>query len=149
MGDEPHPCREGTPMNDDSTRHGQFVDEYETLWDGEFERRDVVSESVVVHDPGRPEPIHGREELLEHIRESRSSFPDLAIRTSDLLAEGETVMWEWTMTGTNEGELRGLPPTGNEVDITGMSKLVVGDDGLEEEYMYYDVQELFAQLGLD
>ena len=149
MSGEPHPWGEGTLMSEDSTRHEQFVDEYETLWDGEFEKRDIVSESVVVHDPGSPEPIEGREELLEHIRGSRSSFPDLAIRTSDLLADGETIMWAWTMRGTNEGELQGLPPTGNEVDITGMSKLVVGDDGLEEEYMYYDVQELFAQLGLD
>ena len=135
-------------MSHDNTRHEQFVSEYETLWDGEFERRDIVSESVVVQDPASPDPIRGRDALLEHIRESRDSFPDLEIRTSDLLAGDRTVMWEWTMTGTNEGELQGLPPTGNEVDIVGMSKLVLGDDGLEEEYMYYNVQELFAQLGL-
>lgn len=129
-------------------RHEQFISDYETLWDGDFSKRDVVAESVVVHDPGSPDPIRGRDELEAHIRGSRAAFPDLQIRTSDLLAGDETVMWEWTMTGTNEGELQGLPPTGNEVDITGMSKLVITDDGLEEEYMYYDVQTLFEQLGL-
>jgi len=132
-----------------STQHEQFIGEYETLWDGEFSKQDVVSESVVVHDPASPEPIEGREALLEHIRGSRAAFSDLQIRTKDLLVGDDTVMWEWTMTGTNDGELQGLPPTGNEVDLTGMSKLVFGDDGLEEEYMYYDVQALFAQLGLD
>jgi steroid delta-isomerase-like uncharacterized protein len=127
----------------------QFVEAYETLWDGEYDRQDIVGESVLVEDPARPEPVRGREALLEHVRESRASFPDLAIRTEDLVAEGDTVMWEWRMTGTNEGELQGLPPTGNEVDITGMSKLVVVDGRLEEEYMYYNVAELFSQLGLD
>lgn len=135
-------------MSDNTTRTEQFISDYETLWDGDFSKRDVVSESVVVHDPGSPDPIRGRDELEEHIRGSRSAFPDLEIRTSDLVADGETIMWEWTMTGTNEGELQGLPPTGNEVDITGMSKLVVTGEGLEEEYMYYNVQQLFEQLGL-
>jgi len=131
-----------------TTSHEQFIDDYQTLWDGEYAKQDIVSESVEVHDPSQPGPVEGREALVEHIRESRGSFSDLQIRTTELAADGDVVLWEWTMTGTNDGELQGMEPTGNEVDITGMSKLVLEDGQLEEEYMYYDVQELFSQLGL-
>jgi hypothetical protein len=43
------------------------------------------------------------------------AFPDLHVEMEDLIEEGDTVVARDTVTGTHQGEYRGLPPTGKSV----------------------------------
>lgn len=129
-----------------TSQHEQLLSEYGELWNGDFSKGDTVSESVVIHEPA--EEIRGREELEDRIREVRSGFPDFHITVDDMLVSNEVVMMEWTMTGTHEGEYRGIPPTDREMTVSGMSKFRITDNKVQEEWMYFDRQEMFEQLGL-
>ena len=44
-----------------------------------------------------------------------TAFPDLHISLDELLAEGESVFPRSTMTGTHDGEYKGIPPTGRHI----------------------------------
>lgn len=126
----------------------RLVNDYEDLWNGDYSKREAVAESVVVADPLAGE-VRGRDALEAFVREFRTAFPDLRITTDELLAsEDDLVMIEWTATGTHEGAFEDIPPTEREIDITGMSTVVIADGEVQEDRIYYDRQELFEQLGL-
>lgn len=129
----------------------QIVNDYVDVWnEGNYGQiPDVVTESVAIYDPGAPGgEVHGREGFEAFLREVRTGFPDFHIAVDDVLAGDDVVMAEWTATGTHEGEFNDVPPTGREIDMTGMSKILIADGKVEEDRIYYDRQELFEQLGL-
>jgi steroid delta-isomerase-like uncharacterized protein len=134
----------------ETAEHEQLVNDYVDLWHGEFSKRDVVAESVTLRDPGLPEgEIHGRDAVVAFLRDLRTGFPDFHVTIDDHLADEGTIMAEWTATGTHEGEFNGLAPTGREMELTGMDKILVADGRVQEHRIYYDVREMMAQLGHD
>jgi len=44
-----------------------------------------------------------------------TAFPDLHVSLDELIAEGDTVFLRSTMTGTQDGEYKGIPPTGRHI----------------------------------
>jgi predicted ester cyclase len=44
-----------------------------------------------------------------------TAFPDLHVSIDELIAEGDSVFCRSTMTGTHDGEYKGIPPTGRHV----------------------------------
>ncbi len=44
-----------------------------------------------------------------------TAFPDIHMSLDELIAEGDKVFLRTTMTGTHDGEYKGLPPTGRHV----------------------------------
>ena len=49
------------------------------------------------------------------------AFPDHQFTIEDQIAEGEKVVTRWTSTGTHKGELMGIPPTGVQSTVTGIT----------------------------
>ena len=50
----------------------------------------------------------------------RSAFPDIRFETGKMICEGDTVAHRWTLTGTHEGALMGVEPTGRRVEVAGV-----------------------------
>jgi predicted ester cyclase len=46
------------------------------------------------------------------VRMVTAGFPDNRHEVEEVVAEGDTVVLRCTLTGTNEGEFMGMPPTG-------------------------------------
>ena len=134
-------------MATDTTSIDEVMSAYEALWNGDFSKTDVLAESVVVQSPTIGE-AHGRDAVEQVIREMHAAFPDFHIETDEMLAGDETVMLEWTITGTHEGEYMGAPPTGREIEVQGMAKLQISDGKVHEDRIYSNPQEMLAQLGL-
>ena len=127
----------------------QIMSDYVDVWNGEFSKIDVVSESTSLYHPNAPDGgIHGREAFEADIRGLHEGFPDHHLTIDAMLTDGELVMTEWTTTGTHEGEYNGVPPTGRELELTGMTKTHIEDGNVQQDRLYYDRQEMFEQLGL-
>jgi len=58
------------------------------------------------------------------------------------------VIVEFTITGTHDGELEGIPPTGRKLELRGMEKFRVVDGKIQEMRAYFDPQEIPEQLDL-
>jgi steroid delta-isomerase-like uncharacterized protein len=110
---------------------------------------ETVAENFVNHDPADPEDLHGRDALKERVRGYRAAMPDLKVTIVDLVASDERVATRWTATGTNDGELQGMPATHRAVTITGQSIDVFDADGrIVETWDQWDNLGFMQQLGL-
>jgi steroid delta-isomerase-like uncharacterized protein len=116
--------------------------------EGRFEVVDeLVSEGYVGHDTAMPEPIIGPEGLKQSAIGYRSAFPDMTMTVDEQIAEGDSVVTCWTARGTHEGELFGMPPTGRQATVTGITINRIIDGKLAEARTNWDTLGMLQQLG--
>lgn len=138
-------------MAEATKESAQLAQDYTEMWnEREYSKiPDLVAESFVVHNAALPEgEARGHDGLEEWIRTVTSGFPDFHVDIRNLLANEEMVMVEVTYTMTHEGEFVGVEPTGREVELPGMAKLLTEGGRVTEHWDYVDRQDLFEQLGV-
>jgi len=64
------------------------------------------------------------------------------------LAEGDLVASRWTGRGTHQGELMGIPPTGKQVTVSGITISRVKNGKVVEEWSNWDTLGMLQQLGV-
>jgi predicted ester cyclase len=74
-------------------------------------------------------------------------FPDGTITVDAQIAEGEFVATRWTGRGTNTGELMGMPPTGKQVTVEGITYSRIADGKTREAWLIWDTLSMMQQLG--
>jgi predicted ester cyclase len=57
-------------------------------------------------------------------------------------------VWRWTFRGTQQGELQGIPPTGKQVTLTGISILCLEGGKAVESRHSVDMLGMMQQLGV-
>jgi steroid delta-isomerase-like uncharacterized protein len=134
------------PDSDPARTARRFV--VEVLDGGRLEAAgELVSPGVVVHAPARDEPLRGLDALTAYIAGFRAALPDVSFRIEDLLADGDRVAVRLTVSGTHEGELLGVAPTGRRVSVPEVLILRVEDGLIVEDWVQVDLLGLLAQLG--
>jgi len=109
---------------------------------------EVVASDYVAHDPNSPEGTGGGADGAKQFVETyRSAFPDLQMTVEDLIAEGDKVVVRWTARGTHQGELMGIPPSGNRVEVTGISVDRIEGGKFVEGWSNYDALGMMQQIG--
>ncbi len=78
----------------------------------------------------------------------RGAFPDLHLTIEDSLADGDKVVHRWTMTGTNEGPLMGIPPTSKAMTWTGTTIVRLENEQIVERWANVDVLAILQQMGV-
>jgi steroid delta-isomerase-like uncharacterized protein len=118
-------------------------------WSGDMAAIDeTVADDSVGHDPAFPEDTHGPDSVKELISTYRGGFPDLVMEIEAIVSDGDMVVTRWRSTGTNSGELQGMPPTGKHVSVTGMSIDHIQDGKIVENWTQWDNMGLMQQLGV-
>jgi predicted ester cyclase len=64
-----------------------------------------------------------------------------------ILQNGDQVGFRYTIQGTHQGKLFGIPPTGKPVTVSGMGMVRLTDEKLVEAWQSWDVLSLLQQLG--
>lgn len=109
---------------------------------------EVCADDFALHTPSSPEPIRGPEGFEGYIGTYRSAFPDIELVVEDTIAEADTAALRGTLTGTHGGELMGIPPTGIEVSVMGMTIARFEDGEAVEMWSLSDTLGLLRQLGV-
>lgn len=101
------------------------------------------------HDPTAPEVGEGPEGVKELIGAYRSAFPDLRFEIGEIFssADGAAVAHRWTMTGTHEGEMMGIEPTGRRVEVMGVEINHERDNRISASRTLSDAVGLMRQPG--
>jgi len=98
------------------------------------------------HDPLTGDSnLDGEKEL---VRGYRTSFPDIKPTVLSVLAEGDTVVTQWRMTGTHQKALMGIEATGRRATVEGITISRFRGGKLVEEWNQWDALGLLRQLGV-
>ena len=76
-----------------------------------------------------------------------AAIPDLHATIDDMVAEGDKVSVRFTVTGTQEGELMGVAPTGKRFDVAAMCIYRIAEGKVAEQWEQIDMLGLMRQLG--
>ena len=109
---------------------------------------EICAIGLVNHDPTLPQVI-SLEAYKEHVALHATAFPaDAGVDIEDLIAEGDKVAVRWTWRVTHEGEYMAVPPTGNQVTMTGITIHRFADGKVAENWHNYDALGFMQQLGI-
>ena len=106
----------------------------------EFLAPDFVTHSPF---PGTPPTREGAKQIFMAFV---ASAPGTHI-VEDLIAEGDKVVGRITANGTHDGELLGIPRTGKQISMTGMTIWRIADGKIVEHWSQMDTLGLLQQLG--
>ncbi len=105
---------------------------------------EVLAPEFVYHQPGTPPDLESFKQFLPMFR---AAFPDMSYTVEDMIAEGDKVVDRLTWEATHQGELMGIPPTGNKVRVTEMHISRIADGKIVERWGQPDRLGLMQQLG--
>jgi steroid delta-isomerase-like uncharacterized protein len=91
--------------------------------------------------------IRGPEGAMEFVPRLRNAFPDFQFSILDQIAEGDKVATRWIIRGTHEGEFEGMPPSGKQIEMTGITIFRIANGKLIEGWTNEDVLGMLQQLG--
>ncbi len=82
------------------------------------------------------------------VGQTHEAFPDLRVRISIQIAEGDRVATRWEFSGTHEGAFMGAEPTGQRVTWTGVQIDRCENGKIVESWVDWDKYRMMQGLGL-
>ncbi|MEU0112946.1 ester cyclase [Streptomyces bobili] len=107
---------------------------------------DRVTDDYVEHDPSGSEET-GLRAAREEFAGWRQAFA-FSFRVDDQIAQEDRVCTRWTWTGRHKGDYLGIPATGQNVTMTGMTWQRFREGMICEGWWQYDRAGLMEQLGV-
>jgi steroid delta-isomerase-like uncharacterized protein len=108
---------------------------------------EITAQDSVSHDHLLADLPSGPEADKHIVNLYHGAFPDAQITVEDQIAEGDRVFTRWTERGTPQGEFMGVAPSGNRVEIAGMTVNRVSEDKIAETWTLYDALGMMQQIG--
>jgi steroid delta-isomerase-like uncharacterized protein len=112
---------------------------------------DILDEFVaedLIHHAGIFVDELGRQALKDDLAALLAAFPDVRFTADVIVATEDRVAVRWTATGTHEGELQGIAPTGRPIVFTGINVYRIDCGQIVEGWSEPDSLGLLRQLGV-
>ena len=77
----------------------------------------------------------------------RGAFPEFELTIEDTVADADKVAARWTARMTHKGDQLGIPATGRQAVVTGMSIVRIKDGQIIEAWNNWDILALMQQIG--
>lgn len=110
----------------------------------------IAPEYTIRHDPG--DSWNGKTLDLstykERVKSSRQVFPDQQFYIEDIVGEGDKVAVSWKFTGTQKGNIPGLPITNKKVEVSGLTIYYFSHGKIIGHWQVVDRLGFFEQLGI-
>ncbi len=122
---------------------------YEAWTSGELDAYDeILAPNYQDHDTQNPNAgTQGPEGAKRTAEMYRAAFSDSHFEIEQQFADGDYVVTRWTASGTHDGELMGIPPTGKQVSVSGITIDRFEGGKMVEGWTNWDTIGLMQQLG--
>lgn len=108
---------------------------------------ELFADAFVDHDSSMPE-AGGPAGIKRLAAMVHTSFPDVHFTIEDMIAEGDKVVYRYSVRATHRKDFMGIPAIGKQISFTGIHIYRVGDGKLQEEWENWDMLGLMRQLGV-
>jgi predicted ester cyclase len=129
----------------DTARIEQAVEEFNK---GDETYFDLYRHDVKIHGlPGTGEAVD-KQGMMDFYRAFWSAFPDARVEPVELIAGDDLVAVRLRVKGTHRGEIMGVAPSGNEVDVEQITIFKLDDEGrCVERWIRMDELSFLQQIG--
>ena len=93
--------------------------------------------------------IQGAAAFKQFVMLQRLAFPDATFMIEDQIAEGDKVATRWTARDTHKGTFRGIAPSGQAIQITGISIHRFVNGKIQESWDNWDALSMLRGMGQD
>ena len=93
-------------------------------------------------------PQYGRDAVQRTAARYLDAFPDLQFVVKDSVVDQNRAVQTWMASGTHQGTLLNIPPTGRPVTICGTSLYVVEDGQIRRAEHCWDLAGFLRAIGL-
>jgi steroid delta-isomerase-like uncharacterized protein len=120
---------------------------YEGLWnEGRLEVADEILAEDIRFRGSLGTEVEGRDGFLGYVERVRAAFPDFHNRIDDLIDAGDRAVVRLTCTGTHQGDVFGIAPTGRRISYVAIAIFKFGDEMIEEGWVVGDTHEVWRVL---
>ena len=109
---------------------------------------ELISADYIHHDPSSPVVPSGVDGYKQFVNSYMTAFPDAHFTIDDAFTDGQNEVTRWTVVGTHEGELAGIPRTGRRFSVTGITIARIANGKITESWNNWDALGLMQQLGV-
>jgi steroid delta-isomerase-like uncharacterized protein len=108
---------------------------------------EMLARDYYLHDPARPVFAGGPASFKDVQQEYDGAIENHRLSVEDQIAAGDKVVTRWTVTGTQRGDLPGIPNRGKSFLINGITISRVDKHGrIAEEWQVWDDAGMKRQL---
>lgn len=108
----------------------------------------LVDELVASDYDGHSSTVfHGPDGAMRLVPELRQAFPDFRFTIEDQILAGDKVATRWLIRGTHQGEFQGIPASGRQVSVSGITIFRIANGKLIEGWTNEDLLGLLTQIG--
>ncbi len=107
---------------------------------------EIIHPNYVYRTPGQE--LHGRQAIRDLFTAYHEALPDLYVKIDDMICSDNKAVLLFTLSGTHQNELMGIPATGKRVNINGMTCSHIVNGQIIEEWELLDQLTMFQQLGM-
>jgi steroid delta-isomerase-like uncharacterized protein len=107
----------------------------------------VFTDDVIYEDNPLGSTFRGKEELRAFAQGFFNAFPDLKAVITSTVVSGDRAASEWRFTGTQTGDLSGMPASNKQMDLRGVSIYEFEGGKIKRKIDYWDMATMLKQLG--
>ena len=108
----------------------------------------VFTDDVAYEDPGLGVSLQGKEQVRAFAQQFFDAFPDLKSVIISTVVSGDRAAAEWRLTGTQTGNLPGIPAANKQMDVRGVSTYEFQGGKIKRTVDYWDTGIMLRQLGV-
>lgn len=126
---------------------------YESVWDDIINKREIDKINETNFDTNitlitTPENIVGIQGFKDYYQNYLTGFSYITFTVIDVFGQGDNIVKHWNFKGSHTGEFFGIPASGKEVDIEGVTIVKMKDGKILQEQDFLDNLSFYQQLGL-
>ena len=106
----------------------------------------VFTDDITYVDTPLGSTFRGKEELRAFAQGFFNAFPDLKAVITSTVVSGNRAASEWIFTGTQTGDLAGMPASNKQMDLRGVSIYEFEGGKIKRKIDYWDMATLVKQL---
>ena len=95
-----------------------------------------------------PENVVGIDDFKAYYSNFVTGFSNVEFTIIDAFGQGDKLVKHWRFKGTNSGEFFGMPATGRDVDVEGVTLVEMKDGKIAQEQDFFDNMVFMQQLGI-
>lgn len=109
-----------------------------------------VSPDFKIYHPNFPQPLSLKDFFDMQVKPFNAAFQNMTHKLLDISCEGQKLSMRGTVSGKHVGELMGIPPTGNDIEVPWLAFASLDANGkIKALHIQFNQLAFLAQLGVN